>query len=77
MTSPYRFNSGPPELPLLIAASVCNSNPSSVCLNAETIPRVTVLASIELTPSVNELSPESLAAIKKNLDALKEYLAKG
>src|SRR5262245_51989800 len=31
----------------------------------------------DLSFSVNELSPESLAAIRKNLDALKEYLAKG
>jgi excisionase family DNA binding protein len=31
----------------------------------------------DLSFSVNELSPESIAAIKENLDALKEYLAKG
>ena len=31
----------------------------------------------ELVFSVSELSPETLATIRKNLDALKEYLAKG
>ncbi len=31
----------------------------------------------ELSFSVSELSPESIATIRKNLDALKEYLAKG
>ena len=31
----------------------------------------------ELSFSVSELSPESIAAIRKNLGALKEYLAKG
>lgn len=31
----------------------------------------------ELSFSVSDLSPESVAAIRKNLDALKEYLSKG
>jgi excisionase family DNA binding protein len=31
----------------------------------------------ELSFSVSELSPESIAMIRKSLDALKEYLAKG
>lgn len=31
----------------------------------------------ELSFSVSDLSPESVALIRKNLDALKEYLAKG
>src|SRR5215813_14178783 len=31
----------------------------------------------ELSFSVSDLSPESVAVIRKNLDALKEYLAKG
>ncbi len=74
ITSPCRLNSGPPELPLLIEASVCRKSSygplSMLRLRAEMMPAVTVSPRPNGLPTAITPSPTRILSLSPNLTVL-------
>ena len=77
ITSPCKLNNGPPELPLLIDASVCRKSSygplSMLRLRAEMMPAVTVSPRPNGLPTAITPSPTRILSLSPNLTVLSGF----